>query len=189
MGVAFPVNRNQPSFGIKIANTPIEVIMKKNGFTFLELMIVMGFLAILVSLALSISTRGQRRTDIRNVANEITGYIYKVKGQAIREFRTIRMLFSAHGYRFQSYNGLTWEDLNDPGFGSREIGNNVTINTPLPDFAFNPKGFMVKPDTPNQFSIMGTQTVSLSSPGNQGNDQITIRIYPYGGINVSKVFQ
>jgi len=163
--------------------------MKKNGFSFLELMLVMGFLAILVTLALSISSKSQNRTDIRNVAHEITGFIYKVRGQAIREFRTIRMQFSVHGYHFQVHDGLSWVDLNDPGFGSRGIGNNVTINTPLPDFAINPKGFIIKPDSPNQFSILGTQTVALTSPGNQGTDRITIQIFPYGGINVSKVFQ
>lgn len=164
--------------------------MKKNGFTFLELLVVMGFLAILASLALSISTRGQRRTDIRNVAHEITSNIYKVKGQAIREFRLIRMKFnSAHSFQFQFHDGTNWVDLDEPGFKNRWIGNNVTVGSPLPDFAFNPKGFLVKPVDPNKFSVMGTQTIALTSPGNQGTDHITIQIFPYGGLNVTKVFQ
>jgi prepilin-type N-terminal cleavage/methylation domain-containing protein len=162
---------------------------KNNGFSFLELLVVIAFLGLLVVLALGISSKGRSRLDIRNVANEITGYLYKVKGQAIREFRTIRMRFNAHGYNFQTFDGLSWKDLEDPGFGSRNIGDRVTVNTPLPDFAFNPKGFVVKPDTPNQFSILSTQTIRLSSPGNQGTDNITIQIFPYGGINVSKVFK
>ena len=160
-----------------------------NGFTFLELLVVIGFMGLMVVLALGLSSKGRSRLDIRNVANEITGYIYKVKGQAIREFRTIRMRFSAHGFNFQTYDGAAWQDLVDPGFGSRDIGDTVTINSPLPDFAFNPKGFVVKPVTPNLFSILPTQTIRLTSPGNRGTDTVTIDIYPYGGINVSKVFQ
>jgi len=162
---------------------------KKNGFSFLELLVVIGFLAILVSLALSISSKGKSRMDIRNVAHEISGLFYKTKHRAIREFRTLRMIFNAHGFKFQIYNGTVWVDLNDPGFGSQDIGDGVTINTPLPDFALNSKGFLVKPAAPNQFSILGTQTITLTSPGNQGTDTITIQVYPYGGIHVSKVFQ
>jgi type II secretory pathway pseudopilin PulG len=162
---------------------------KKNGFSFLELLIVIGFLAILVSLALSISTRGKSRMGIRNVAQEISGLFYKVKYRAIREFRTLRMTFNAHGYKFQTYNGTSWVDLNDPGFGSQSIDDAITIGSPLPDFALNPKGFLVKPDNPNQFAILGTQTVTLTSPGNQGTDTVTIQVFPYGGIHVSKVFQ
>lgn len=164
--------------------------MKKNqGFSIMELVVVLGFLSIMVVLALGIGTKSQSRSDIRNVSREITGLIYKVKHRAIREFRTVRMSFNAHGYTFQIHDGSSWQNLNDPGFSSRYIGNIVTINTPLPDFAINPKGFVVKPETPNQFSIMSTQTIRLTSPGNQGTDTITIAIYPYGGINVSKVFQ
>lgn len=161
---------------------------KKNGFSLLELLVVIGFLSILVSLALSISTRGKSRMGIRNVAQEISGLFYKVKYRAVREFRTLRMTFNPHGYKFQTYNGASWVDLNDPGFGSRSIDEAITINSP-PDFALNPKGFLVKPEAPNQFAILGTQTITLTSPGNQGTDTITIQVYPYGGIHVSKVFQ
>lgn len=181
---------NIKHIGIKVAVISRGVIMKKkHGFSFLELLIVIGFLAILVSLALSISSKSRNRLSIRNVAHEITGQFYKVKHRAVRESRTIRMNFNSHGYQFQIYDGSSWNDLNDPGFGSKTIGDMVTINSPLPDFAMNPKGFLVKPVAPNQFAIMSTQTITLTSPGNQGTDTITIKIYPYGGIHVSKVFQ
>jgi hypothetical protein len=134
--------------------------------------------------------RNVDRWNLRSVAREITGEIYKMKQRAIKENRPVRITFTtAHEYSFFIHDGVSWQSMDDRDFQSMDIGEKVTVNSPLPDFAINSRGFLVKATAPNQFSLIGTQNIVLTSMGNQGLDTMTISIFPYGGINVEKQFQ
>jgi len=163
---------------------------KKTGFTVVELLIVITMIGILVSITLSYSLRSQHRWTLRGVAREITSTYYQMRQQASRDNTPYRMEFLNGSFQTYRYDATTmnWVAIAKSAVTTGNIGTKVTIVNP-PDFAVNSSGFIVKQNVPNQFSILGLQTIELTSPGAVGMDRIFILIYPYGGIQVESQFR
>jgi len=163
--------------------------MKKNqGFSTIELLVVIAFIAIMLAITFGYTIRNKDRINLKDDANKITGEIYKIKQRTARESRTIRMTFTSNSYSYFRWDGAMWQPLDEIGYRGGETAFNVTINNPA-DFCINSRGLVVKPDAPNQFELLGTQTIELRSDGDKGTDEINIKLYPYGGIKVEKDFK
>ena len=167
--------------------------MKKNkGLTVVELLVTILFIGIIVTFVLSISLKSTSRVKLRGAAREITAGIYRIKAEAAKENRAIRMTFYADTYEYRYWDSTQWQEfktdpfLKDPA--EKRLPKEVSISTP-PDFAINPRGFVVYPVGTNQFKLAGIQTIQLQSPGSKGTDTITIQLSPVGGISVKHKFK
>lgn len=162
----------------------------KKGFTIIELLITILFIGITVTIFLSFSLKSTSRIKLRATARDITSGIYKIKAQAAKVNRAIRMTFTNNSYEYEWWDSTdsTWKKFRDPRFSMQKTSKVVKIVNP-PDFAMNPRGLVVYPDGTNQFDLAGTQTIQLESPGVKGTDRITIQVLPLGGVNVKKEFR
>ena len=170
--------------------------MKKNkAFTVLELLVTILLISIVVTLVVSFSMKTTVRMKLRATAREVTSGIYMIKAEAAKRNLTIRMRFDADNYVYRYWDtaNTAWAPftdnlhLMDPQ--NLRVPKDVSVITP-PDFAFNPRGYVVYPTGADQFKMVTTpQLVQLESKGSKGIDNITIKILPLGGISVTKEFK
>ncbi len=161
--------------------------MKRNklaGFSIIELLVVLLFFSILISVTLSYSLKGKDRANLSSTARAITGEIFKIKQISARENMIIRMKFTADSYTYEYYDGLIWQDYSTRDVKAGTTPENIAILNP-PDFAVNSRGMILKPA---DMQLSGTQTVTLRAPRGTGYDYIYIKLFPYGGIKVEKKF-
>jgi type II secretory pathway pseudopilin PulG len=161
--------------------------MKRNkceGFSIIELLVVLLFFGAVISATLSYSLKGKDRRNLSATARLITGEIYKIKQISARENMLVRMTFTTDTYSYQYYDGAMWQDYTTRDVQTGTTPENIVVLNP-PDFAVNSRGMTLKP---GDFQLSGTQTVTLRAPRGAGYDFIYIRLFPYGGIKVEKKF-
>jgi prepilin-type N-terminal cleavage/methylation domain-containing protein len=164
----------------------MEMNMKANrkGFTMVELLVVLLFIGVIVTMSASISRQTSHRWALRGTAREITSLFYQAKQLASRENSLVMIDFTEDEYvLLQSRNNL-WER-----FKGGRYGEKITVSkTPVDQtgFAISPSGILLNPDTK---AIYGMQTIEVKSPHGANFDYIRITIYPYGGIRVQTDFR
>ncbi len=159
--------------------------MKKgrNGFSMIELLIVIALIGLFAALGLNYSLRNKDRWTLRDTGREITSLFYQAKQRASTSNLPVRLDFSARTYGMSTLQGGAWTSV-----WSEDSPPTVTIaKTPNDNdgFAITPIGMIVHPDTRLPY---GTQTIQLTSPRGNVNDLLTIVFFPYGGIRVSHQF-
>ena len=159
--------------------------MKRNkceGFSIIELLVVLLFFGAIISATLSYSLKGKDRRNLSATARIITGEVYKIKQISARENLIIRMTFTADSYKYQYYDGAMWQDYSTRDVSDDTTPENIVVLNP-PDFAVNSRGMILKPA---DLQLSGTQTITLRAPRGAGYDYINIQLFPYGGIKVEK---
>jgi type II secretion system protein H len=156
------------------------MLKKKNGFSLIELLLVLTLIGTIVAMTVSFSVRNKDRWSLRDTAREITSTYYQAKQRAARENASVRLDVGGNGYSFYRDNAGVWDALKSATY-PKKITASVTA-----DFIINPSGFIIDPAT---FKIAGSQTITLLAPRGADNDSMTITIYPYGGLRVDKDFK
>lgn len=153
---------------------------KNNGFTLVELLIVLSFIGVFVAMTINFSMRNKDRWSLRDTARTLTSVFYQAKQRASRENASVRLDVGLE--KFTMYWEKTagnWEELKSEPFPEK-INVSATDN-----FLISPSGFILNPDN----TLSNTRTITLTAPRGAGVDTMTITIYPYGGLRVEKVFQ
>jgi type II secretory pathway pseudopilin PulG len=156
------------------------MLKKKNGFSLIDLLLVLVLIGTIVAMTVNFSVSNKDRWSLRDTAREITSTYYQAKQRAARENASVRLNVGTKGYSFYRDNAGVWEALKNE-FYPKKITASVTAN-----FIINPSGFIIDPGT---MKIAGSQTITLLAPRGAYNDSMTITIYPYGGLRVVKVFK
>lgn len=156
----------------------------RDGFSIIELLIVLLFFGTIISVTLSYSLKGKDRRNLSATARIVTGEIYKIKQIAARENLLIRMTFTADSYSYQAFDGALWQDYTTRDVTGGTTPEDIVVLNP-PDFAVNSRGMILKP---SDLQLSGTQSIALRAPRGAGYDYITIQLYPYGGLKVEKKF-
>lgn len=152
---------------------------KKNGYSLIELLLVMVLMGTIFTMSVNFSIRNKDRWSLRDTAREITSTYYQAKQRATRENSSVRITVEEDGYAYYWNDAGDWKALRDETFATKIAATSTA------DFLINPSGFIIDPDS---FKIAGTQTITLSAPRGDDVDTMTITIYPYGGLRVEKEF-
>jgi type II secretory pathway pseudopilin PulG len=181
---------------------------RPNGFSVVEMLITLLFLAIVAGVSLRMGFRNDDRSKLKQNAREITTQIYKMKQSAVTDNTTVRMVFTNtggdHGVVFKLYyysfdsNDIgkfspdlyPWMPLNDTTTPDGETGSQVLVsdNPPgsgfYPDFAINSRGMLIDPST---LLLTTAQEITLQprlsshvSPGH-----VTVTVFPFGALEVT----
>ncbi len=153
---------------------------KQNGFSLIELLLVLIMIGIIVSMTVSFTTRNKDRWSLRDTARFITSTYYQAKQRAARENTSVRLEVQATQYVFSRNNAGLWEVVKSEIFPEK-ISAVVTA-----DFLISPSGFILDPVS---LKIAGAQTIALNAPRGGDVDAMIITIYPYGGLRVEKLFK
>jgi prepilin-type N-terminal cleavage/methylation domain-containing protein len=153
---------------------------EKNGFSLIELLLVLVLIGTIVAMTVSFSVHNKDRWSLRDTARVITSTYYQAKQRAARENAQVRLEIKVKDYVFSWNNAGTWEVVKQEFFPEKI----TAVSTA--DFLINPSGFILDPAT---FKISGAQTITLNAPRGADVDSMTITIYPYGGLHVEKVFK
>jgi type II secretion system protein H len=154
---------------------------KQNGFTFIEMLLVLLIIGLVTSMTVNFSLRNKDRWSLRDTAREITSSYYQAKQRASRESASVRIDVGAKGYTLYRDNA-GWEVLKSETYPAKI----TTKGGATFSFLINPSGLILNPDT---LAIASTQTIELTAPRGSKNDSMTITIYPYGGLRVQKDFK
>jgi type II secretion system protein H len=153
---------------------------QKNGFSLIELLLVLVLTGLIVAMTVNFSVRNKERWSLRDTAREITSTYYQAKQRAARENESVRLTIEAKKYTLSRLNAAVWETIK-----TELLGEKVTADATA-DFLINPSGFILDPVS---LKIAGSQTIILSAPRGDDVDTMTISIYPYGGLRVQKAFK
>jgi prepilin-type N-terminal cleavage/methylation domain-containing protein len=156
------------------------MIKKKNGFSLIEMLLVLIIIGTIVAMTVNFTVRNQGRWSLRDASREITSSYYQARQRAARENTSVRLDVMAKGYALYWDKAGTWEKLRSETFPEK-ISASSTAN-----FLINPSGFIIDPGT---LKIAGSQTIILTAPHGADIDSMTITIYPYGGLRVQKDFK
>jgi prepilin-type N-terminal cleavage/methylation domain-containing protein len=156
---------------------------KKNGFSLVELLIVLGLIGLIVAMTVNFSVHNRFRWSLRDTSRELTSTYYQAKQRAARENSSIRLEVTATGYTLYRNNAGAWTAIKN------EIFPEKISATLVSDFKINPMGFILNPGIADNTMVAGTQVITLITPRGADVDSMTITIYPYGGLRVQKVFK
>jgi prepilin-type N-terminal cleavage/methylation domain-containing protein len=164
-------------------------MQKENGFTTLELMVVVGILAILAVIAVPnfISTNSQAR--LRGAANNLIGDLQMAKSRAVRANAIVVIEFTAKGYKIFLDNGINPGDWNRDADevlvrsiqlpAGTHIVLPTTFNPPNNRTRFNGRGF------PDPATLAGAGLTGGVTIQNSNGSQKQIIINRLGRINNS----
>jgi len=159
----------------------------KNGFSLIELLLVLVLIGTLVAMTVNFTVRNKDRWSLRDTAREITSTYYQAKQRASRENLSVCLNVGVKEYGLYEEGDVgVWDQI-----VIKEAFPEKIIASSTANFLINPSGFIIDPGT---LKISGSQTITLTAPrGVKGGveifDTMTITIYPYGGLRVEKVFK
>jgi prepilin-type N-terminal cleavage/methylation domain-containing protein len=152
----------------------------KNGYSLIELLLVLVLIGTIAAMTVSFTMHNKYRWALRDIARTITSTYYQAKQRAARENSSIRLDVKATGYTLYRDNAGTWQVLKNEGYYEKVSASSIA------NFIINPSGFIIDPGT---LKIAAAQTITLNVPHGVDVDSMTITIYPYGGLNVKKIFK
>ena len=174
---------------------------RSNGFSVVEMLLTLLFLAILAGISLRIGFRGGDRAKLKQNAREITTQIYKMKQAAVTDNTTVRIIFRG-GDNYKLYYFSTdftdigkftpdlwpWMPLNDTTTPDGDTGSQVVVvDNPVgsgtyPDFAINSRGLLIDPAT----NLLTTaQAITLRPRFTGTTDSMTVTVFPFGALEVN----
>jgi len=156
--------------------------VKKNGFTLIEMVIVLAMLGVLGAVSFAYSMRQQSRWDLRGTAREISSTIHNLKQSASRQNLMHRVEFENENIMHAYARGETagdWQHL----LRVETLGKVSFAEQPV-DFLINSRGMILCPLNLQPVS----RTITLRSPKGAGYDNIFIRVLPHGGVQIERHF-
>ncbi len=156
------------------------MLKKKNGFTVVELMVVIGMIGILAAASFSYSMRQAERWNLRQTVREVSATFHGIKQRASRQNLMHRIEFNSGGLAtsFRDQNGV-WQNLDRV-----ELQGKVSFESLPADFWVNSRGMLVDPNT----GQLVARNLVLRSPKGGAFDRIIIRLLPYGGVQIERQF-
>lgn len=168
---------------------------KKFGFTLVELLVILGLIAILVTLTLRVGDSITFNSRITGLINNFLADYSSAKLIASAENRCVAVTFSANGrsYTIQkqtdvsNYNNWTLVKTVTP-FSDRPFFNVGEVS----DFAINSTGevrswpIAVPLTTPTNVTLAFYIRKGSGASGDPIAYRRTIQIFPYGGLKVEK---
>ncbi len=147
---------------------------KEAGVTLIELMVVIGMLAILSGIVTPNIMAWRREAQLRNATTQLWGDLQKARSVAIKENQIVRIGFEADRYVIYKEDGpVVLSQRNLPAGASIDLGNTTfTDDDPTPDgkvdTSFNGQGV---PKT----GVVGDRG-EIVITGSTGSKKITINI-------------
>ncbi|WP_457630645.1 pilus assembly FimT family protein [Oceanithermus sp.] len=130
-------------------------MVRKSGFTLIEMLIVIGMLAVLMGLGYSSFSKVRGRLGLEESANRVAQDIQKCRSIATTKTLFCRLTFTdAHSYTVAtSNNRSSWNTQ-----FTASIGPDVVASWSAGDsITFNSRGFAVFPATPSPYQITLSQ--------------------------------
>lgn len=150
-------------------------INDNHGFTLIEILVVMGMIAVIASLGLFMSMGSFQGSSFRNERSNVISALYKARSQAINNVCVGATCTSgiSHGVHFETgkftiFQGISWSDISHDSGLDEIIEINPTIQiTGLVDVIFaklsgdvSAPGNLIMKDTGTN-----TSTISINSEG------------------------
>ena len=146
--------------------------MKRNsGLTLIELLIVMGILAIAASIAVPSYLGWMDESKARGAASSIRADFEKAKMRAIRENANVRVSFTPNSYMVHTdLNGDNTLDGNEAVLANHTFSQGVTLTNTFggDDMSFSSRGIPAA-------GLADAGTVTVNSPGGTTIDVIVSR--------------
>jgi prepilin-type N-terminal cleavage/methylation domain-containing protein len=182
-----------PVIGIEIAmirkkwSFPMK---NKCGYTFIEVMIALGILAVMIVLSLSVGRSIAQKSSITSVVNQFMADFNYAKQLASLENRYVTVIFNADGCSYQIRTQNTVGDLGNwtvaktvEPLEGKECFNGSAVQ----NFAVNSLGEVFHFPIASSMPAPVTLTFYVMyTPQGVIDYQKNVKIYPYGGIHAEK---
>jgi Tfp pilus assembly protein FimT len=163
----------------------------REGFSVVEMLLTLLFLAVLAGISLRIGFRSDNRSKLKQNAREITTQIYRMKQAAVTSNTTVRVIFrGGNSYKlyYWSFDDSGWRPLNDDAAKPEgDTGSQVVVvdnpegSGTYPDFAINSRGLLIDPAT---LELTTAQAITLRPRFSGTLDSMTITVFPFGALEV-----
>ncbi len=109
---------------------PTHIKQREQGFTLLEVLIVLAILGVLYASFFVQSGLVGRDNTLKEAANDLVGTLKLAQDEAILAGQELGLRVREHGYSFQRYNGETgeWDDIaGDKYLSEKNLGDDVAL--------------------------------------------------------------
>ncbi len=101
---------------------------RRNGFTLIEMMVVLIIVGVIASLAMVRLTTDDDAAQARREAERLSALLHLARDEAIVRARSMGLRLAPDGYRFALYDGGRWRDLDDDGvFRARRLPDHLRL--------------------------------------------------------------
>jgi type IV fimbrial biogenesis protein FimT len=143
--------------GINLKNRRLQSVQGQQGFTLLELMVVIAVAAILMAIAVPSFERMVLGSSSNRASLELVSYLNEARMKAIRTHRNVTVAFNQPG---QDQYTMTWDDNGEDRTKVGALGaHGVRVG-----FDDNPPGGSPDPDDSFIFNALGFIQTDLGSP-------------------------
>lgn len=128
-----------------------NLVLKKNGFTLIEVLVVLVIISIILTFAvISFGDFGKSREQQAQVV-QLQSSIRAAQAQAILMPNTLQLTINSHGYRYQrawydlKRQQQIWRNLNDDALSQPKLfaqGTEVKLSSKSKSIQFNPNGIV-----------------------------------------------
>lgn len=174
----------------------------EQGFSLVELLIVMAIFSIMVVIPVKMLTQGDQRIMLSKHVREVVGELNRIRYNATTANRPYRLAIDVNAENNSQYS-MVVEYMDDSGIWVKDVKrpavtlsrkhlksidleeNGVTSPAVPCELGFNPQGLQVD-DT--GVPIVTQRSLIFSNDDVATGDKITVSISPFGGIRVTDNF-